>query len=401
MSPMTDISPFRQSPNVLASHYEDASVGLKLLLTGHVQQALPDIARDAYSEHWQYVSKYGHECFDLQFDQSLRIRDAFAHLIHSKSHQIALASSIHELFIRFLSCLDITRRRRIITTSDEHPSILRQLVALKKQGVELVVLDSQPAATVTERLADALTDDTAAVCVSTVNHVTGQRIDDLDVLIERCHQREIELFVDAYLSVNVLDFNIQDNGLKQAFVAGGGAKYCQMGDGVCFMHVPPHRNLSPTVTGWYGVFDLALDSPAKEPLIYADIVASRFDGSTKDTLPHFRAEKVFEFFKSQGLNQALLQAINQHQISVLLKTFHDQDFDPDMISTFTEENNVGSFVAFRTSHSQRLQAQLRDIGVICDNRGDFIRFGPAPYLSDEQLTDAIIALKETVSMIKK
>ncbi len=398
---MNDLTSYRQSPNTLINEYLDAKVDINLLLTGHIHQALPDVAREAYSEHWQFISKYGHESLDLVFDQSLRVRDGFARLIHSKPHQIALASSVHELFIRFLSCLNLKARPQIITTSDEHPSVLRQLVALKELSVELVVLDSQPAETVAERLADTLTERTAAVCVSTINCVTGQKNNDLDVLMDRCHLHGAELFVDAYLSVNVLDFNLNDNGLKQAFVVGGGAKYCQMGDGVSFLHVPPNRNLCPSITGWYGVFDLALDSPAKEPLVYADIVASRFDGSTKDTLAHFRAEKVFQFFKEKDLHPRLLKEINQHQVNLLLKAFSDQDFDPKIIHSFSTDYSVGSFVAFQTPYAQRLQTQLRDIGVFCDNRGDFIRFGPAPYLCDEQLFDAMIALKEAVGLIKK
>lgn len=398
---MIDISSYRQSPNALVNDYLDAKVGLKLLLTGHIQQALPNVAREAYSEHWQFMNKHGHECFELVFDQSLRIREGFAGLIQSKPQQIALASSVHDLFVRFLSCLDFKSRPRIITTTDEHSSILRQLVAIKSLGVELVVVDSHPIQTLSERLADALTEKTAAVCVSTVNGNSGQVVNDLDVLLQRCQSVAAELFLDAYLSVNVLNFNLSENGLTHAFVVGGGAKYCQMGDGVCFMHVPPNKNVSPTITGWYGLFDLALDSPAKEPLIYADIVASRFDGSTKDTVCHFRAEKVFQYFDDKSLDQTLLKVINEHQVNLLLDVFSEQDFDPNIIQSCTNRTTAGSFVAFRTPYASEMQSRLRDIGVVTDHRGGVLRFGPAPYLSDEQITDSIIALAEVISMIAK
>ena len=42
----------------------------------------------------------------------------------------------------------------------------------------------------------------------------------------------------------------------------------------------------------------------------------------------------------------------------------------------------------------RFAGDLRARGVMVDTRGDILRFGPAPYLSDVQLRDAMGALGE-------
>jgi len=43
-----------------------------------------------------------------------------------------------------------------------------------------------------------------------------------------------------------------------------------------------------------------------------------------------------------------------------------------------------------------LARRLRERGVFVDARGDVLRMGPAPYLRDDQLTDAVAALGEVI-----
>ncbi len=393
---MPSVEQFSGSPNIIASHYRHAQVELKLMLTGHVHQAIPDIAKAGYAEHWECMSKYGHERFDTVFDKAQIVREGFAELIHADAQNIALGSSVHDLFMRFLSCLDVDSRRKVITTSGEHPSILRQLVRYKEVGYELVALDPNPASTLVERIIEQLDDNTAAVCISSVNYINGHQVLELDTLVPKCEKYNIELFVDAYQSVNVLSFSIADYNLENAFVAGGGAKYCQMGDGNCFMHVPPNREFRPRITGWYGVFDPVLDSPASEPLAYADIPAQRLDGSSCDSLPHFRAAKVFEFFKQQQLTAELLHDINHHQLDVMANAFRALDLNPALIALSTDVEYMGGFISLKTPLAQKLQERMRDIGVICDYCNGYLRLGPAPYLCDEQLRDCIEALHEAL-----
>ncbi len=384
-----------QSPNVLAQDYRYAQVDLRLMLTGHIHQALPDVAFNAYAEQWDCLNRGGEERFEAVFAKAERVRQGFAGLIDSVPENIALAASLHDLFCRFLSVLPLQQRPRIVTTDSEHPSVARQLARLKESGIEIVDVPGHPAGAVVERVAAALTDATAAVCVSTVNFETGHQVLELDTLLPLCQKRGIELFVDAYQSVNVLSFSIEDYNLGQAFVAGGGAKYCQMGNGNGFMHVPPGRDFRPLITGWYGCFDSVLDNPAAMPLAYADD-ASRFNGSGYDALPHFRAAHVFDYFLAKGLTPEFLHDVNHHQLTVLAKGFAAKGFDPDIISLTTDVEFMGGFISFTSPYAQKLSEKIRDIGVQNDYRKQWLRFGPAPYLADEQLLDAITALEEAV-----
>ena len=60
------------------------------------------------------------------------------------------------------------------------------------------------------------------------------------------------------------------------------------------------------------------------------------------------------------------------------------------------EGRRAGFLAIRAKGADSLRAALRLRGVWCDVRGDLLRFGPAPYLRDDQLRDAVAALGEVL-----
>lgn len=395
---MLSLKDITRTPNLLADDYRHAAVGARILLTGHIHQALPDVAYKSYEEHWDCFNKYGEEGWDEAFDKMWQTREGFSRIIDCQPEHVALASSVHELFVRFLSILPLQQRPRIITTDAEHPTVMRQLRRMEAEGVELVCLPSSADVHLVERIVAELNDRTAAVCISSVNFETGHQTQELDTLMPRCQALGVELFVDAYLSVNVLSFSVQEYNLQQAFIVGGGSKYCQLGSGVCFMHVPQGRDFQPLVTGWFGHFDPIMDNPSAQPLVYAD-GALRFDGSTMDALPYFRACQVFSYFRRMKLTAEFLHDVNLHQVELLTKTFTSFDFDPKVIRLSTEVEYMGGFVAFETDHAQELSERLRDVGVHTDFRRRWLRMGPAPYLNDEQLQDGIHALEEAVKSL--
>ena len=58
-----------------------------------------------------------------------------------------------------------------------------------------------------------------------------------------------------------------------------------------------------------------------------------------------------------------------------------------------DERRAG-FLAIRALRAGDLCARLRRRGVLTDFRGDVLRLGPAPYVSDEQLRQAVRVIAE-------
>ena len=116
------------------------------------------------------------------------------------------------------------------------------------------------------------------------------------------------------------------SGLNDVFVTGGGYKYCQLGEGNCFLRVPPESRLRPVLTGWFAEFD-ALEYPSQKQVAYGKGAAA-FGGATYDVTSHYRAAAVFAFHEQQGLTPDTLRAISQHQVGLLKTEFERLDVSP-------------------------------------------------------------------------
>lgn len=383
------------TPNPLARHYSRSRVSDRILLTGHSFQASPDVAEAAHAEAWLVAARLADERLEALFEASEGLRQRLGALLEADPLNIALGCSVHDLLVRFLSGLPLGQRPRLVTTSAEYPSVARQLVRLQEAGVELVVVEALPAASVAERLAAQVNDRTAAVLVSSVFFDTGHLVTELDALLTVCQRFGAELFIDACQSLNVQPLSVREDGLEGAFIAAAGNRYLQCGDGLAFLHVPPGCAARPVVTGWYGCFDPLLDNPAATPLAYGDHF-QRYEGSNRDHAAEFRALAVLDFFRRERLTVAQLSALNQRQRDLLVEGVRALDADPGQFRLTGESEEFGGFLSFHAPQAARLVEQLRDVGVHTDYRGSLLRLGPAPYLSLEQLEDAVQALGEAL-----
>ncbi len=384
--------------NPLARHYTRFRVAERLLLTGHSHQAWPDVAAEGHAEAWNDAATLVDEKWGRAMEKADRVRSGFATRIGAAAGEIALGQNTHELVTRFLSALPLDRRPRLVTTDGEFHSIRRQLDRLAEDGrLEIVKIAADPVATLAERIGAAVTDRTAAALVSSVLFGNARIVPALGTLALACGRTGTELLVDTYHHVNAVPLSLEEEGLAGAFVVGGGYKYCQLGEGVCFLRVPPGRDeLRPILTGWYSEF-ARLTRRHQGEVPYGE-GAARWSGATYDPTSHYRAARVFDFFDAQGLTAPLLRDVSLHQVAVLASAFDALDLDPRVIARDrdTPPEEIAGFLALRSERAGDLAATLRARGVMVDARGDLLRLGPAPYLADSQLRDAVSALGHAV-----
>jgi kynureninase len=383
----------RRTPNVLAADYARFDVADRLLFTGHSHQAWPDVAREAQLAAWDDAARDADEKWERAFAMADRVRGGFARLLGCDAAEVALGASTHELVVRFLSALPLGTRPRLVTSDGEFHTLRRQLDRLAEARVaDVVKVAAEPAATLAERLAASVDDRVAAVLVSSVLFESAHIVPGLGHLAAACARTGAELLVDAYHHLNVVPFDVRGEGLAAAYVTGGGYKYCQLGEGNCFLRVPPGSALLPVVTGWFSEFD-ALADRAVGAVPFGRGPA-RWAGSTYDPVSHYRGARVLEFFDERGLTADWLRAVSRHQVTRLAERFDALGLDPTRVSRdrTTPAERVAGFLALRSPVAGELSRRLRDRDVRTDFRGDVLRFGPAPYLSDSQLDAAIAAL---------
>ena len=105
-----------------------------------------------------------------------------------------------------------------------------------------------------------------------------------------------------------------------------------------------------------------------------------------------------QFFADQGLTPAVLHESYRHQRRVLVAAFDALDLPDEVVTRdrTTPAEGFAGFLALRSPWAGRLRDLLRDRGVMTDSRGEVLRLGPAPYLSDAQLEAAIGVLGDAV-----
>jgi kynureninase len=397
-----ELDDLRRTPNALAADYSAFRVADRLLLTGHSHQAWPDVAREGQLEAFEDAALRIDEKWDRAFVKAEAVRDGFRRLLGEPGGEIALGQNTHELVTRFLSALDLRRRPRLVTSDGEFHTLRRQLAALDEAGLEVVRLPARPAETLAERMAAALDKRTSAVLVSAVLFETAHVVLGLDELAEACTAAGVELLVDAYHALGALPFELPEQRLESAWVVGGGYKYLQLGEGNCFLRLPPQADeVRPVLTGWFAEFEL-LAAEGGDATVGYPTGGARFAGSTYDPTSNYRGARVLAFFEARGLTPELLRASYLHQVGLLAERF-DGLGAPDELMTRDRSaplERFGGFLAIESPHSAEIARRLADEGVSIDARGRYFRLGPAPYLSDSQLEQAMDCLAGAVAALE-
>ena len=388
----------------MAAHYTRFRVSERVLLTGHSHQAWPDVALEAQQEAWLDAADAVDEKWEAAYARADRVRAGWRALLGDDARgEIVLAPNTHDVVVRFLSALPWETRRRVVTTDAEFHTIRRQLDRLDEAGwIELRRVAGRPVEDLAERLADAVDDSVAAVLVSSVFFETGEVVPGLEAVAGVCRQHGTALLVDSYHHLNALPFDLHATGLSDAFVVGGGYKYCQMGEGNCFLRFPADCEMRPVVTGWFSEFAelAATRTPGEVP--YGKGPA-RFMGATYDPVSHYRATAVLDFFRDQGLTPEVLRAVSQRQVARLAAGVV-RILEPHLGAGGARAalpglrrgmDGVGGFLAVELPEGGALpgagevRERLRARGVRTDHRGSMLRFGPAPYVTDAQIDEAL------------
>ncbi|MEL7061964.1 MAG: kynureninase, partial [Acidobacteriota bacterium] len=348
-------------PNPLAEHYRAFDVEHRLLLTGHSHQAWPDVARRGQVAAFEDAAEQVDGKWEAAFEKASRVRRDFARWVGdppaAAEARYALAANTHELLVRFLSALPLAERPRLVTTDGEFHSMRRQLDRLAETGIEVVRVAVDPLDALADRLAAAIDDRTAAVLVSTVLFRDARRVPGLERAAQAARRHGAEILVDLYHQLGAVPFDLEAAGLGDAFAVGGGYKYLQLGEGNCFLRVPPDRDLRPAVSGWFAEFvDLAA-TPSGE--VAYGRGADAFLGATYDPTSHYRACEVMDFFAAQGLDAERLRRLSQAQVTRLAHGVDALDLDPrTLVRPAVAIDQLGGFLALEAPGAESLRRRL-------------------------------------------
>ncbi|WP_299494017.1 kynureninase [uncultured Shewanella sp.] len=390
--------------HTLQSHYSDFQVDSRILLSGHSHQAWPNIAKQGLLDSFNDAALHIDDKWQAAFKKADKVKRFYGHLLGETASEITLGASTHELLLRFISDLPQLKIKqphraiKIITTDGEFHSMRRQLDRLQDINFIIEKIPVSPSETLATRIIERFDNTTDAVMLSAVFFSSSEVFQDIGQVAQAAKDLSIPCLVDAYHALNVIPFNLNDWQLSSAFIIGGGYKYCQAGEGNCFMRLPKGYHGSPLITGWFAEFENL--SQQASSVGYGQ-GHSAFSGSTYDPASHYRAAAVFDFFNKHKLNDKTLHHINYTQINRLYSGIKSMKVHKNTLCLpqHSIENN-GGFLSLTTPQAQRWVTELAKHNILCDSRGNQLRLGPAPYVSHTQLDNTLEVIEYLLRKIQ-
>lgn len=389
---------FNTLAHSLQPHYSRFDVKNRLLFTGHSHQAWPDVAREGLEESFDVAASDVDTKWSKAFDRVEKLRSYLKDWYNDPDGQYTHALNTHELLVKWLSGLKWGMFSHIITTNAEFYSIFRQMKSLQGFGVNVSMVEAQQVEGLADRIKKAYKPQgTKCIIVSRVFFQSGQINTELDEIARFAADKNIPLLIDDYHGTNVLPFDLSKPEYEKTYWLIGGYKYLQWGEGNCFLRYPRFDPIIPKITGWFASFS-TLDQPRDEYEIQFD-PNMRYAGATFDPAPAFRAAKVVDFYRDQGLTPTVLKEQYHAQTSYMRSLFKEMFNGKENIITLRNDapaNQFGGFVALQSEQAVELREQLLEEQVFTDARGDILRFGPAPYTTKEQIDSAFARLRDLV-----
>lgn len=386
--------------NKLIPHYSRFDVGNRLLFTGHSHQAWPDVAREGQLEYFDVCARDVDNKWETAFEKTEVLRNYLRDFYDDPDAYYCREESTHVLFVSWMSSLDLKNKPKIISTDGEFHSLYRQLHRLEEEGLEVSYVPVDPDESFADRIIAQMDERTSAVMLSRIYFQTCLINDHLTEIAAAARERGIPVMIDDYHGTNVVPLSVRDAGLEDCYILIGGYKYLQWGEANCFLRFPKDCDLRPAITGWFASFS-TLDKPRTDDPVEYDRSDQRFASGTYDPSSQFRAAKVVEFFREQGLSPEVLRDQYMAQVKLLRKHFLDKDFDSSVIRLThnqpVEQN--GGFLSLTSPIAREIRAELMDRQVFTDARDQILRLGPAPYTTTAQIEAVINELDKVVQKL--
>jgi len=374
----------------LRPHYARflSSLNGDILMTAHSHQAWPDISRDAQIKAWDDAATLIDGKWEKINSEIIpKFQKHVADRVGSqRPSDLAIAGNTHELVYRLLSCFG--PKPKVLTSRSEFHSLRRQLTRLAEDGAAITWVETDGPNFI-QRFCDALSREKPdLVALSYVFFTNSEILIELPQVLKLADQMGVPVLVDLYHGFNTVELSIQ-SWPGQVFAVGGGYKYAQSGEGVCWMLVPKDASsYRPRNTGWFADFE-HLESDLEE-VCYGK-GGQRFLGATFDPTSLYRANAVMDWMNEVGLSVKVLRQQASRQTSLLVECFEasgliEKGFE---LASPRDSARRGSFVSFRHANAKAICHKLAASGLRTDARNDLLRLGPGPYTSSTDCEQAI------------
>jgi kynureninase len=286
------------------------------------------------------------------------------------------------------SCFDFSGKRNQVVYSDMNfPSVMYFWEAQRAHGARVRMVKTDDGITVpTERLLDAITDDTLLVPISHVIFRSAY-LNDAKAIIEKAHKVGAHVVLDTYQSLGTVPIDV--SALDVDFACGGVLKWLCGGPGVGYLYVRPDlgKKFEPTFTGWtahQNPFGFEIG-----PIRYAD-PPYRFMNGTPHIPSLEAARPGLKIISQVGIER--IRDKSKQQTARLIELADKHGW---RVNTPRDPERRGGTVSIDMPDSQEVCSQLLKRDILVDWRPKAgVRMSPHFYNTDQDLETAISAVEE-------
>ncbi|MBT2990590.1 MAG: aminotransferase class V-fold PLP-dependent enzyme [Candidatus Thiodiazotropha sp. (ex Ctena orbiculata)] len=316
------------------------------------------------------------------------LRMLMAQLINAASiDDIALLKSTSEGLSVVAHGIDWRAGDNIVSIAQEFPSNRIVWESLKRDGVEVRLLDLDRSAEPEQDLIALCDPNTRLMSVSSVQYAAGYRL-QLPVLGDYCRSHDTVFVVDAIQSLGAIPFDLAE--CHADVVVADGHKWMLGAEGVALFYCRPalRERLKLYQFGWHmvehmGDYERTEWKPAQN--------ARRFECGSPNMLGIHALHASLTLIHELGLKR--ITADVQRNAGFVIDQVDAAGFRLLTPKEATKRAGIVTFqVPDRESHV--LYQGLMKNGVICAHRAGGIRFSPHFYNTEEEIASAFKRLKE-------
>ena len=342
---------------------------------------------DEYVDAWAEKGAPDHVWIEDIFPRMSAVKDTFAGLIGVDHDELAITVNVSLALAAVMSCIDFSKRRKIILSELDFPTDGHVALANRVRGAEVLFLKSPDGITVPlEAYRDAIDEETALVFVNRVLYRSSALLDAKEIC-GMARDAGAWSLVDDFHGAGIIPVDAHDLGCD--FYTAGVLKWLCGGPGLAFLYARRAllSSLEPLVTGWFAT---------REPFSF-DLQHLDYHGSAR-RLENGTPPAPVAFIAQGGLDIiAEVGPANTRE--------HQQDLI-DYVVTRADEARL----PVRTPRDRRARGGVVNIGVgqeaekICygllernvctDYRGDGIRVSPHFFNNLDDVDRLFAALRE-------
>lgn len=216
--------------------------------------AMPRGVRDALGEYAEIWATRGVRAWEEKWWMLARdIGNQIGGLMNAPQDSITILGNVTQCQAVIASCFDFSGKRNKVVYSDlNFPSVMYFWEAQGSRGARVHMVKTDGIEVPTERLLDAIDEETLLVPISHVIFRSSY-INDAMAICEKAHRVGAHVVLDTFQSLGS-GVPVDVEALDVDFACGGVLKWLCGGPGTAYLYVRPDlaRKLEPKFTGWLG-----------------------------------------------------------------------------------------------------------------------------------------------------